>query len=92
MGNEFIPTLIQTTVWEAWTWEGIRTELTESLKEIIEKEDSDKLFTLIKDDIRPQARSKIKDVIADIKTARDSVIAMRDRDYQDIILAILDRC
>jgi len=103
LGNEFIPVLIQTTVWEPWYWDGLRTEMSDAVMRIVinkewsENEKVERLYTLLvmrcHSDISghpvEKVKEEIKDFLADIKGA-GGVVATRDVVYQDVIIAFLN--
>ncbi|MEM2687873.1 MAG: hypothetical protein QW796_05955 [Thermoproteota archaeon] len=93
MGRMFVPTLINTVVWEAYTWDEIRMELNEEFFRLVKSGDLEKIYEKIKDhleDVSPEeAKKYIRDFIEDVEHASGAVSATSEA-YQDVILAILD--
>lgn len=93
MVKTFIPCLIDTVVWEAYTWESLRCEVSEKVWKLIEKEDVEALYKLVRDEVKEhpeeKVKARIKDFIGDVKGAKGAV-AVRDEIYQEVILALLE--
>ncbi|MCR6692950.1 MAG: hypothetical protein MRT15_11200 [archaeon YNP-LCB-003-016] len=93
MTYEFIPTLIQTTTWEAYTWEALRDSLSGKVWELIKAENIDEIFNLIRDEVgghgEEEVKKRIREFISDALNA-EGVVTAYDEVYQDIVLAILD--
>jgi hypothetical protein len=98
-GDEFVPTLIRTVTWEAWTWEGLGQEIRKrsrgELLQAITEGDSDNIRILL--NLNMAYRDAIDDVLADLNGSSGPV-AIRDPRRQYVILALLeyldreDRC
>jgi hypothetical protein len=95
MGKEFIPTLIQTTTWEAYRWIDLEKMLNDEFHKLAEKEDIEAIFNAVKNWSRKfekkeqEVKEKIRSFLWDINWA-GGVVATSDPLYQEVILAILD--
>ncbi|MEM2188721.1 MAG: hypothetical protein QXI60_07690 [Thermofilaceae archaeon] len=93
MGKMFVPTLINTAVWEPYTWDEIRMELKEEFFRLAKRGDVEKIYEKIKnylEDVSPEdAKKCIRDFIEDAEYA-SGVVSATSKAYQDVILAILD--
>jgi hypothetical protein len=93
MTFEFIPALIQTTTWEAYTWEVLRDSLSDEVWELIKTGNVDEVFNLIRDELEghgeEEVKKRIREFISDVLSA-EGVVTAYDEVYQDIVLAILD--
>jgi hypothetical protein len=95
MGREFIPTLIQTVDYEALRWEFLGEELNDAFHELAESGDVQGIYNVIKDwseDFKKretETKDRIRDFLDDMGKA-GGVVAVADKLYQDVILAILD--
>ncbi len=96
VGREFIPTLIQTVDYEALRWEFLGEELNEAFHELAEKRDVEGIYNTIKgwsvdfERRELETKKRIRDFIDDVGNA-GGVVAVYDKLYQDVILAILDK-
>jgi hypothetical protein len=95
MGKEFIPTLIQTTTWEAYRWVNLYEELNDEFHKLAEEKDIESIYNAIKNWSRKfekkeqEVKEKIHSFLWDINWA-SGVVATSDPLYQEVILAILD--
>ena len=94
MGRDFIPTLIETITWSPYYWDSLETELSKDIRDLISKKDVDGIYEKIKGDLenysKDEVKRRIKDFIDDV-TSAGGVVAIRDKVYQEVVLAILDR-
>ena len=95
MGRDFIPVLMETITWSPYYWDSLESELSGEFRELISKKDVDGIYEKIKEDLKDyseeEAKQRIRDFIDDVTWAKGTV-AIRDELYQEVILAILDRC
>jgi len=94
MVKEFIPTLVQTTDYEALRWSDLWDLVSDEFKELAKNGNIDEIYERIKYSIEPQypeefVKERIRDFIADCQYA-SGVVAVRRKLYQEVILAILD--
>ena len=94
MGRKFIPTLIHTTSWTPYHWETIGLDLSDKIRQLVREKDVDGIYELIKDDLKDYdedlVKAKIRDFTVDVTDAL-GVVAISDKVYQEVILAILDQ-
>jgi hypothetical protein len=94
MGKEFIPTLIQTTTWDAYRWIDLYEELNDEFHRLAEKKDIENIYNAIKNwndvfkEYEKETKAYIGFFIEDMGRAY-GVVATSDELYQEVILAIL---
>jgi hypothetical protein len=94
MGKEFIPTLIQTTTWDAYRWIDLYEELNDEFHRLAEKKDIENIYNAIKNwsnefkEREQDVKERICFFISDVNRAY-GVVATSDKLYQEVILAIL---
>lgn len=94
MGNEFIPTLIQTIFWDAWLWESLREHMTDNIRKLAKDNDVEALYNIIRHELdehhdSEEVMKRIDDFAQDI-TGAVGAVSTRDTIYQDVILAFLE--
>jgi hypothetical protein len=94
MGKEFIPTLIQTTTYEPYWWLYLGEELNDEFHKLAKKKDIESIYNAIKNWSREfkereqDVKERICFFLNDVGRAH-GVVAVSDRLYQEVILAIL---
>lgn len=95
--REFVPTLIQTIDYEPVRWSDLEFILNDEFRELADKSDVDGIYERIKDwsadfgSVYKEefVKERIRDFIHSYRGA-SGVIAVREKLYQLVILAILD--
>jgi len=94
MGRKFVPTLIHTTTWTPYHWETVGLDLSDKIHNLVHERDVDGIYELIKNDLKDYdedlVKARIRDFIDDV-TGASGVVAISDKVYQEVILAILDQ-
>jgi len=90
--RRFVPVLIETSVWEPCTWDDADVWVPDKIMELVEEEDVEGIYELIKDNIdyeKQEVLQRIKDFIVDVKYAA-GIVSATDQIYQAVIKAISD--